>query len=83
MLFYPTWSCLTPSLLVPALLLKKAVNHGVSSELLESVVSRGREMFSLPKEDKLRFKVLPQAACPLRACMMLERVLYLPIFRLD
>lgn len=35
----------------------QAVNHGVPEELLEDLVSKGREMFSLPKAQKTKFKV--------------------------
>lgn len=35
----------------------QAVNHGVPEALLEDLVSKGREMFSLPKSQKTKFKV--------------------------
>lgn len=35
----------------------QAVNHGIPSALLDSVVSKGRDMFSLPKAQKAKFKV--------------------------
>lgn len=37
----------------------QAVNHGIPEELLNSVVSKGREMFALPKAQKAKFKVDP------------------------
>lgn len=35
----------------------QAVNHGIPAELLESVVSKGRELFALPKAVKAQIKV--------------------------
>eukprot|EP00752_Nemacystus_decipiens_P006241 g5629.t1 len=34
----------------------QAVNHGIPEELLDKLVSKGREMFALPKEQKAKFK---------------------------
>lgn len=45
----------------------QAVNHGIPQSLLDNVVAKGREMFSLPKAEKLKFKV--------RRCRILSRSL--------
>lgn len=46
----------------------QAVNHGIPEELLHSVVSKGREMFDLPKTQKAKFKV--HYPCP--GCMLIS-----------
>lgn len=43
--------------LLSLLWFSQAINHGLPKTLLDSVVSTGREMFALPKQEKNKFKV--------------------------